>query len=197
MHKKLLFETIKIQDGEIFNLEYHQARCEQSRREVFCRNDKVKLSSFLNPPKKGLFRCRIFYDAKIQSIEYISYTPKIIKKLKIVSSNITYNHKYADREELDALLSKEINIDEVIIEKDGYLSDTTIANIAFYDGKEWFTPKTPLLKGTMRAKLLDEGFLQTKDIKSLEILKYKKVALMNAMIGFRVLNEDIIIEPSE
>ena len=75
----------------------------------------------------------------------------------------------------------------MIIEKKGYLCDTTIANIAFFDGKQWFTPTHPLLKGTMRQKLLDEGFLETKKIKKDNLSDYSQVALINAMIGFKIL----------
>jgi len=56
--------------------------------------------------------------------------------------------------------------------------------------KQWFTPEEPLLQGTMRAKLLDEDFLQTRQIKKSDLKNYTHVALMNAMIGFKVLNID-------
>jgi 4-amino-4-deoxychorismate lyase len=184
----LLLETIKIEDGEVSNLSYHQARCDESRKALFHSTDKLDLSSLIQAPPKGLYRCRILYDEKIHSIEYTPYRPKEIHKLKIITSNITYNYKYANREELNTLLQKQHDADEIIIEKEGYLTDTTIANIAFYDGKQWFTPEKPLLKGTMRAKLLDEGLLHTRKIKKEEITDYTHVALMNAMIGFKILN---------
>ena len=78
--------------------------------------------------------------------------------------------------------------DEIIIEKEGYLTDTTISNIAFYDGEKWVTPSHPLLPGTMRAKLLDEGFLHKKEIKKEDLKNYSQIALMNSMIGFKILN---------
>ena len=77
--------------------------------------------------------------------------------------------------------------DEIIIEKDGYLTDTTIANIAFYDGTKWLTPLNPLLKGTTMTRLLDEGLLHPKKIKKEELTNYTYVALMNAMIGFKII----------
>ena len=87
------------------------------------------------------------------------------------------------------LLSAHSDVDEILIEKDGYLTDTSIANIAFYDGEQWVTPAIPLLKGTMRQKLLDEGFLQTRNIKKEELTHYTQVALTNAMIGFKNLKK--------
>ena len=38
------------------------------------------------------------------------------------------------------------------------------------------------------AKLLDEGFLHTRKIKKEDLKNYTQVALMNAMIGFKILN---------
>lgn len=184
----LLLETIKIEDGEVFNLSYHQARCDESRKALFNSTDRLDLSSLIQAPPKGLYRCRILYDDKIHSIEYIPYMPKEIHTLKIVSSDLKYDHKYANRDTLNKLRQSQPDADDILIEKHGYLTDTTIANIAFYDGKQWFTPEKPLLKGTMRAKLLDEGFLHTRKIKKEEISDYTHVALMNAMIGFKILN---------
>ena len=184
----LLLETIKIEDGEVSNLSYHQARCDESRKVLFDSKDILDLSSLIQAPSKGLYRCRILYAEKIHSIEYIPYTPKEIHKLKIITSDLVYDHKYANRDALNKLLQAQPDVDDILIEKEGYLTDTTIANIAFYDGEQWFTPEKPLLKGTMRAKLLDEGFLHTRNIKKEEITDYTHVALMNAMIGFKILN---------
>lgn len=183
----LLLETVKIENGQIHNLSYHQARCDQSRQTLFCSTDTLDLSAIINPPKQDLYRCRILYAESLHSIEYIPYIPKEIRSLKVISSNIDYDFKYANRTSLEALLASNKDVDEVLIEKDGYLSDTTMANIALYDGKQWFTPEVPLLKGTMRAKLIEEGFLQTRNIKKEDLRQYSQVALMNAMIGFTIL----------
>jgi 4-amino-4-deoxychorismate lyase len=184
----LLLETIKIEDGNIKNISYHQNRFDKSRRELFGSTHKIDLLSLIKAPPKALFRCRILYDESVKSIEYIPYKEKKIEKLKIVPSNIEYNYKYANRDELNSLLEGLSEYDEIIIEKNGYLTDTTISNIAFYTNGKWFTPTTPLLKGTMRAKLLDDGFLHKKEIKKEDLKNYSQMALMNSMIGFKVLN---------
>lgn len=183
-----LLETIKCEDGRVSNLTYHQQRCNNSRKELYHSIDSLELASVIMPPKNGLYRCRILYNKQIKSIEYIPYTLKKIDSLKIVSSSLDYHLKYANREIFDSLLSLHDDVDEIIIEKEGYLADTTIANVAFYDGKGWITPSKPLLKGTMRQKLIDEGFLQTKQIKKEDLSQYSQVALINAMIGFKILN---------
>ena len=184
----LLLETIKIDNGTVYNLQYHQKRCNSSREKLFLSKNILDLSKLLSPPKSGLYRCRILYAEKVNSIEYIPYTPKEINKLKIVPSTLNYDFKYAERTLLENLLNNNPQSDEVIIEKEGYLTDTTISNIAFYDGKRWETPLHPLLKGTMRQKLIEEGHLHQKNIKKEDLHKYKQVALINAMLGFKILN---------
>ncbi|WP_294956004.1 aminotransferase class IV family protein [Sulfurovum sp.] len=188
MHSSLLLETIKAEDGEILNLPYHQKRCNQSRSSLLGTQDTLDLSLLIKPPRKGLYRCRVIYDTHIRHIEYLPYIPKAIHSLRVVSSALDYSYKYADRTGFTILLEENRDVDEIIIEKEGLLTDTTISNIAFYDGKIWVTPKTPLLHGTMRAKLLDEGFLTAKDITKEALPGYTQVALMNAMIGFKILN---------
>ena len=179
-----LLETIKIEDGKIYNIEWHNKRFNRSRKKLFQKQEILNLEEFITPPQKGLYRCRILYSKDIDSIEYIPYTPKIIDSIKIIKSNIDYGYKYSDRKEINSLL--ENSYDEIIIEKNGLLTDTSIANIAFYNGKEWLTPKTPLLHGTIREKLLFENFLIVKNIKKKEIQNFSHFALMNAMIGFQI-----------
>ena len=179
-----LFETIKIEDGKIFNLKWHNQRLNQSRLELFSLHKPIDLANYIDTPHQGLYRCRVVYEAEIKSIEYLPYTPKKFKYFKIVNSNIEYNYKYSDRSELNKLIEEDY--DEIIIEKGDLLTDTSIANIAFYDGKEWLTPKTPLLRGTTRERLVDEGFFKLKDIKKENIKNYSHFALMNAMIGFQI-----------
>jgi len=183
----LLLETIKIENGKVYNIHYHQTRCNKSRKILFDSMDILSLLSHIKAPSKGLYRCRIIYDTQIRSIEYIHYQEKDIQSLKIVPSALDYRHKYADRSLLVSLMKTNSDADDILIEKNGLITDTSIANIAFYDGKKWVTPKTSLLEGTQREKLLDTGFLTKKDIKKEELPHYTQVALMNAMIGFKIL----------
>ena len=187
----LLLETIKIEDGKVQHLGYHQKRFDKSREALFNIKNPIALSSFIETPENGLYRCRIVYDSDIRSVEYIPYAEKEIQKLKAVSADIDYAYKYENRTAFKKLLDAYSDFDEVIIVKEGYVTDTSISNLAFYDGKQWYTPRRPLLEGTTRARLLEEGFLMTKEIKITEIKKYKKVALMNAMIGFKIINPEI------
>ncbi|MDA7818403.1 aminotransferase class IV family protein [Sulfurimonas sp.] len=180
-------ETIKAVDGEIFNLSYHQKRYDavlESLKAI----EKDDLGKYLNPPEYGVYRCRLVYTAESIEVTYHEYKKREINSLKIVFDNdIEYANKFTCRNKIDALFETREEADDILIVKDLLVRDTSIANIAFYDNGVWLTPKSPLLKGTTRDRLLDEGKLTEADIKIQDIRKYKKVALMNAMIDFYVL----------
>ncbi len=182
--KKLFFETIKIEDGKIFNIEYHNQRAFNTIDKNFGIKKEIDLKNFINPPKSGLFRCKIVYDKDILDVKYYPYKPRVIKSLKVVYSNIDYSFKYLNRDELNSLFEKRDGCDDILIVKDGFVTDTSIANIAFFDGNRWITPRKPLLKGTTRERLLKERKIFEEDIRIEDIKRFKKFAIMNAMVGF-------------
>ncbi|KIM02884.1 MAG: hypothetical protein KU28_11800 [Sulfurovum sp. PC08-66] len=189
MYPKLI-ETIKIQNGTIGNLAYHNARLNRTRRELFGCFEPIDLHTHIAPPKaQQLYRCRITYAQEIETIEYIPYTPKEQKDFRVAQSDIDYPYKYANRETLDRLKAQFAHCDDIIVVHKGVLKDTTIANIAFFDGKIWWTPKEPLLAGTMRQYLLDNRKIQAKELKIDEISSYHGFAIMNAMVGFKVIKD--------
>jgi len=182
-------ETIKCVDGEVLNIKYHQKRYESVLNSLGC--DEFKnLSDYLQPPKWGVYKCRVVYNKDIVDVTYDEYIKKEIESFKLVFDNdIEYAQKKAQRAEIDALYEKRDGCDEILIIKNLLVSDTSIANIAFWDENHgmWFTPKNPLLKGTTRQRLLDEGRLFEAEIKVHEIRKFTKVALLNAMVDFDIL----------
>ena len=183
-------ETIKALDGKLYHLEYHQKRLESA-----VGKNLYDLKSLLSPPKDGLFRCRVVYDMQSVRVSYIPYEKRDIQTLKlVVDDTISYEKKFAQRDSLERLFAKRESADDVLIVKNGLLSDTTIANIALYDGKRWLTPKSPLLEGTTRRRYLDRGKIFEADIAAEDIKSYKKVALMNAMIDFDIIAEENIGE---
>lgn len=183
-----LFETIKCSDGKLFNMEFHQARFEKACREYFGISNTIYLTELIEIPEfatNGLFRCRITYTKQIEKIEFLPHQYREIKSLKLVEDNeIDYRFKYADRERLNLIFEKRGNCDDIIIVKNGYITDGFAANLVFFDGKIWWTPCTPLLAGTQRAKLLAEGKISESMITPADIEKYIKFGLINAMHDF-------------
>lgn len=193
MSEKYL-ETIKSIDGVVQNLEYHQRRLERALG-LSENIQRHRLCKLLNPPKKGVYRCRVLYDANSLEVEYIAYKKRNIQSLKIVyNDEIEYSKKYANRELLDELFALRADCDDILIVKGGLVRETSIANVAFYDGIEWFTPKRVLLKGTTRERYLQEKKLIEKDIFVSDLKSYKKLALMNAMLDFDIMSAENIGE---
>ena len=193
MSKKYL-ETLKSVNGEVLNLIYHQQRLEGVTSSF--KNEKTyNLENILNPPKSGLYRCRVVYDEKSIEIEYITYTKRQVKSLKLVfSDDIEYSRKYANRDDINELFLLRAECDDILIVKSGLITDTSIANIAFFDGTQWMTPKRPLLRGTKREKYIQEKKIFEKDIFVEDLKNFSKVALMNAMIDFDIIAEENIEE---
>ena len=141
-----LLETIYLQNGQFQNLEYHNARMANSQQSLFGKISSIQIDENVRIPlenQKGEYRCRIIYNADVQEVSFIPYTEKPIKKLKFIDiGDWNYQYKYADRNFMGKLLTDNPEVDEVIMTKNGFITDCTIANLAFYDGKNWFTPST-------------------------------------------------------
>lgn len=180
-----LFETIKCKDGKLFNLEFHQARFKNAQKEYFGISPQITMFEKLEIPefaKNGLFRCRVTYSKQIDKVEFIPHQYRQIKSLKLVVDNdIDYRFKYADRERLNLLFENRGNCDDIIIVKNGCITDSFAANLIFFDGEKWVTPETPLLPGTQRAKLLKEERIFEYIITPANLKKFKKIGLINAM----------------
>ncbi len=183
-----LLETIKIKNGKIYNIEYHNKRLNRSRFELFNIDNKIDLRDYIAPPKEeGIFRCRVIYNkSDIILVEYIPYKRREFNSFRVIESTIDYRYKYVNRDKLDRLKEQYSNYSDIIIKKDGLLTDTSIANIAFFNGSRWITPKNPLLRGTIRERLIDNNKILEKNIKSEDLKHFSHFALMNAMIGFQI-----------
>ena len=84
-------------------------------------------------------RCRVIYSDSVNSIEFSPYFPADIKTLKMIDADsVVYNHKYLDRSSLTALIDKKV-ADDILIIKNGYVTDVSFANIVFTDGKLDYT----------------------------------------------------------
>ena len=134
----------------------------------------------------------MIYDEKeILSVNYFPYEVKIPHIFKIISDEkIEYSKKYLNRDFLDSLVN---DCDEVVIVQNGLITDSSKANIAIFQDGKWLVAKKPLLFGTTMQRLVEDGFLTCEDI-SVDIFKgAKKIALMNAMIGFLEVEEFVLL----
>lgn len=179
------FETIKCEGFEAFHLDFHEKRMAKTI------GLNINLGEYIYAPTDELLKCKVIYNSEgIIDIEYTPYTKRVIESFQLIfDDSIEYAQKCLDRRNIDALFEQRQSCDEIIIVKNGLVTDTSIANIAIYDGNNWITPKQPLLQGTTRARLLKEGTIFEKDI-SIEMLQNaSKMALLNAMIDMDVLKD--------
>ncbi len=187
-----LLETLLCLDGQLQNIACHQQRVEAAFRKLFPGLPVVNLAESIIVPQEyatGSYRVRIVYDQQIISVEYFATVPRSFKSFTLVNhDSIDYSCKYEDRSVLNSIAEQKNGTDEAIIIKEGNVTDTTISNLLFSDGEHWFTPDTPLLKGTMRQSLLDNNICIEKRISVNDIEKYQTVLMVNAILGFQPEN---------
>lgn len=195
----LLFETIRVVDRIPFNLDYHNARLNRSRRALFGCADTIDLKEVIRIPDdigKGEIKCRVEYAEAIVQVEFDTYHRREIKSLSLVEcDSIEYDHKFVDRTCIESLV-KVVPTDDILIVMHGRITDASFANVVFHDGTKWITPSTPLLFGTARARLLDNHAIVADEIKKSDLRLFTKVALINAMLDFeeaRSLDIDSVV----
>lgn len=198
MHPPLFcFETICVQQRRFGNLlPYHEARLNRTRSALWGISEPIHLAELLVVPDQvghEKYKCRITYGARIETVEWEKYQPRSIQSLRLVEDNaIDYGFKYKNRDALNALHAQRGDSDDVLIVKNGLVTDTSYANVAFFDGSAWCTPAKPLLPGTQRAFLLDEGVVISKEIRADDLVKYRAVKLFNAMVGWEEAHELLV-----
>ena len=167
------------------NLDLHQQRMDRSRMEVLGLVESINLAEIRIPEEfsTGLVKCRVDYAEQIESIVFEHYVKRRINSIALISAeNVDYAHKYADRSPFQRLLQSTPGYDELILVKNGLLTDTTFTNLAFYDGERWLTPNSPLLKGTRRQSLISRGTLTEADIRPGDLRHFSTLSLINAML---------------
>ena len=179
-------ETIRIEDGRIHNLPYHNRRMNETRRNVLHQTATLDLSDYIRPGNyRERTKCRVEYDKVMLRVDYAAYRIRPVSSLRlVVDDEADYRYKSTDRSVLDRLFACREAEDDVLVVRKGLLTDTSICNIALWNGKQWVTPSAPLLTGTKRASLLDQGEIVAGNIRPEDLPGYSRIRLFNAMIEF-------------
>ena len=132
---------------------------------------------------RGIYKCRVVYSDKIIDVTFEKYSRRSVHGLKLVyDDGIDYAYKYEDKNCLLSLRERRGHCDDILIVKNGWITDTSFSNIVFFDGHKWITPASPLLKGTKRAFLLAAGLISEDEIAVADIRLFREAALINAML---------------
>lgn len=182
-------ESIKLKDGVFFRLAYHQERINRCCRQFFTEYKIPGLAAYLHQqevPEIGLFKCRLLYDEQgFGRLETVPYQLPKIDSLRLVETNLKpVFYKSSDRSIYNQLFTQRADCDDVLLVRNGLLTDTSFANIALFDGKQWVTPRLPVLYGTNRAYLLEKGVIVEQDVEAEKLYLFQKIRLFNAMIEF-------------
>ena len=178
------FESIKVEDQEIFLLDQHQKRINETFSN-FGKEKPINLAEIftsLEHDEDGLYKFRISYDltGKYRT-QMIPYAMSEIANFQLVENNsYDYSFKFEDRKELEKMktLSKAA---EIIIVKNNHITDSSYSNLIFKKGKDWFTPKTFLLNGVQRQHLLKTNKIKEAEITLQNLREYSHFQLINAM----------------
>ena len=188
-------ETVKVVNGEFVHPEYNLQRMKQTMNEVFRTSVPDTFFKDIIIPeqmKRGVVKCRILYGKSIDEVEFQHYTCRKVASLKLVDGrDIDYSRKYADRSSLLRLLQEKGECDDILIVQNGKITDTSYSNVVLSDGTGYYTPKTYLLNGTCRQRLIAEGKVIPIDISVDDLFSFKELFLINAMLDL----EDKVIVP--
>ena len=191
-------ETICIKDGHPQHLEWHQRRVDATLKHFYPgsmdEDVSFKLSEILSSctiPATDIYRCRIIYDFNSISVEFSPYEFRRVHSLRLIEApaGYDYRYKYADRKALEDLFADRGDADDILITRDGWITDTSIANIAFRKGDRWYTPSIPLLAGTTWKRLIASGILIPRPIHHSDIHQYDAFKIFNAMNDWDKSNE--------
>ncbi|WP_223609174.1 aminotransferase class IV [Chryseobacterium sp. OSA05B] len=187
-------ESIKVEDKEIFLLELHQKRVNQTFAH-FGKEGSIDLGKIfknLEHDEDGLFKLRLSYDLdKRIRTQMIPYAIPEIQSFQLVENNsFDYSFKFEDRKELEKMKMKS-KAEEIIIVKNNHITDTSFSNILFLKSKDWFTPNTYLLNGVQRQNLLKNKKIKETEVTLQNIKQFSHFQLINALNDF----DDMFIYP--
>jgi len=179
-------ETMRVERGRIMNLDLHVDRSLMTIFHHFGVSRRLDFESLIPGnivDKDGVFKLRVVYSSEIEEFSIEPYTPQIIKSLRVVDGGmIEYRSKYEDRNAIARLKMLKGNCDDILIVKQGFVTDTSFSNIIFSEGDKLFTPTTYLLNGTKRKKMLLSGLIAERAIRVEDIGQYDNCWMINAML---------------
>ncbi|MDY0929974.1 aminotransferase class IV [Chryseobacterium sp. CFBP8996] len=187
-------ESIKVEDQELFLLEFHQKRVNETFAHFGKEGsiDLAKIFKDLEHDEDGLYKLRLVYDLdkKFRTMMMPYAIPEIQDFQLVENNSYDYSFKFEDRKELEKMKTKS-KAEEIIIVKNNHITDTSFSNILFQKGKDWFTPSTYLLNGVQRQYLLKKKKIKETEITLQNIKEFTHFQLINAMNDF----DDMFIYP--
>ncbi len=187
MKEPVFIETMRLTHDGLAHIEYHQARVDRTARTFGL--SYLDLEQYIRHkiPQQlpaSICRCRLLYGDVEPEVMVAPYVPLQRKVVRLVENDdIEYSYKYADRDALNRLVT-ETRACDIIIVKNGLLTDSAIANLVFNDSSGRYTPRIPLLMGTAITRFVDEGMVEAADIRPKDLRDFVSVTFVNALGQF-------------
>lgn len=183
-----LVESVRIENRQFHHVELHNQRLNKALKELFGIDKKICLEDIIELPAdltEERYKCRVTVSPESINVDIKPYIQREIKTLKIVhDNNIDYSFKTDNRQQLDVAFEKRDGCDDIIIVKNNCVTDSWAANIILFDGHDWITPDSPLLKGVQREYLLLQNRIKLQRVMITDLPFFQKIRLINAMIDF-------------
>lgn len=190
----LFIETICYEQGRFQRIDLHNERFNRTRQHFFGWQPELQLELFLSIPEhlKGeTVKCTVTYGSEIIGIEYRLYRIRPVNSLQlVVGDSIDYSFKYADRTKLNDLYQLRGQYDDILIVKNGFITDTSYANIILLNDGKWHSPQNPLLWGTRLEDYFRKGRITPALLRTEDLHQFSEARIINAMIS--VENSPII-----
>lgn len=183
-----IIESIKLQNRQLQHIEWHNKRFNETRHQLFGMHGDINLLDVIEIPEhlsNEVYKCRVLYQKDIEVVDFLLYVPRVVSTLQLLEVNdIDYPFKFEDREIFNILMSKKGQADDILIVKNGFITDSSYSNIVFYDGEKWITPDTYLLNGTQRQYLLSKKIISEAKITKNDLMNFPLAKPINAMLDF-------------
>jgi 4-amino-4-deoxychorismate lyase len=197
MEKPVFIENIKADNGLYRNLAGHAVRMDRTMRrffrQPFVQSTLVKLLP--SPPKQGVYKLTLLYSDSVISAEFSPFEKPVIKTLAMVDAGpFDYIFKSWNRDQLKAIRDFS-GADEALIVRNGFVTNTTEANIVFRDpAGALFTPLHYIHSGTKREYYIRNKTVTAYPIKQTQMDCYETVILVNSMLD---IEDDVSVPCSE
>jgi len=186
--RKFIFpflESVGVYDGRAPLLPYHQARVDRTFAAFYSGQRPLDLRRLLAETSfpSGRRKWRISYNHQAAKAEIAPFPKRDISCLQLMEvDDLDYAYKFTERNKLDALYERKAEpADEILIFRNGWLTDAYYYNVVVKMGSKLLTPRQPLLKGVMRAYCLEQQQVQLADIRIADLYKAEGVYLINAL----------------
>ena len=190
-----IFETIRVEDGQIFALHRHHCRAKDAAATLGFEipdEDQVKAATELVISKENysLARLRLKFNRNGElGIDYEPYEdPKKPAELMIFDQRnpdfqIRFKeYPYKNYEILEIAKAQGFD-DAILIAPDDQVAETSMATLALKIEGQWITPplSAGILNGVVRALCIESDLLQVRKVMSNELIKVESALLLSSL----------------